>query len=372
MRVGIVCHHGYGGSVRTAVDLSSVLARGGHEVQIFSRRPPLGSTLHGPGVIVRSLGEAEPPTAALHRAWPAAEAAALAERLVEADARGLDVVHFHYALPFAGVVASVRNRLNAAVVGTFHGTDVEAAEGSETLAGTLRAAFRHVDAVTTVSASYARRVGAVVGIEPRVIPNFVDADEFHPSPSPRPARPVIAHISNFRTVKAPLLLADIASQVLRETNAELWLIGDGDGLPEVLDIMAGRGLSERVRSFGFRTRVAPLLRRCDLLVSSSRSESFGIAALEAAASGIPVVAPRVGGLIEVVRDGVTGVLYSPGDVSAAVAAVRRVLGDPALRARMGQAARAHARAYRPERVVPRYVELYRSLTDAVRLRRVGT
>ena len=151
MRVGIVCHHGFGGSVRTAVHLACALARRGHGVDLLSRRVPLGSARLGPGVTVHALAVTGGPSAILQTEWPARELSDFEAMIAGADARGTDVIHFHYGLPFAEIVSSLRPSLRAALVGTFHGTDVETAERDASVARRLRAAARDLDAVTTVS-----------------------------------------------------------------------------------------------------------------------------------------------------------------------------------------------------------------------------
>ena len=159
-------------------------------------------------------------------------------------------------------------------------------------------------------------------------------------------------------------MARIFAGVRRRADAELWLVGDGDGRAAVDKILRRAGAERDVVRFGLRFDVEAILPHADALLVTSRSESFSLAALEAAACALPVVAPRVGGLPDVVRDKVTGVLHRPGDDRAAARALVGLLADPELRARMGTAARARATELSAAAVVPRYEDLYAGLLAA--------
>jgi N-acetyl-alpha-D-glucosaminyl L-malate synthase BshA len=253
-------------------------------------------------------------------------------------------------------------------VGTLHGTDVTVF-GRQRSAPALATRLSATDALTTVSHSHARLATRLFGLPcpPLVIPNFVCLDRFPPV-APLPAahgrRPRIAHVSNLRPVKRPGAMARIFAGVRRRADAELWLVGDGDGRAAVDKILRRAGAERDVVRFGLRFDVEAILPHADALLVTSRSESFSLAALEAAACALPVVAPRVGGLPDVVRDKVTGLLHRPGDDRAAARALVGLLADPELRARMGIAARARATELSAAAVVPRYEDLYAGLLAA--------
>jgi glycosyltransferase involved in cell wall biosynthesis len=152
-------------------------------------------------------------------------------------------------------------------------------------------------------------------------------------------------------------MSRIFLQVRRAVDAELWLVGDGAMMPAVRTILADCSDAGHVRFLGLRKEVRPLLADTDLMLLASREESFSMATLEAAACGVPTVAPHVGGLPEVIGDG--GVLYDRHDDQAAVDAVLGLLRDPGRREVMAKAALAQAMRFSADVIVPRYEDLYR-------------
>jgi N-acetyl-alpha-D-glucosaminyl L-malate synthase BshA len=337
-------------------------------LHLFARRPPFGLESPPPGLQLRTLEFGGAPAAdRLDSDWLPHDREALVEAILSVAASvGLDILHFHYGVPFARVAAEVRRRLGAtgpALVGTLHGTDVSVHGADPRGAAVLAQSLARLDALTTVSHDHARLVQGTFGLSPHaVIPNFVDIARFHPRPRPaRPRRPRIAHVSNFRAVKDPETAARAFALVRRELDAELWLVGDGEGMPRVREILSRAGLERDVRFLGLRADVETLLPRCDVLLVTSRAESFCLAALEAMASGVPVVAPRVGGLPEVVSDGETGLLYEAGDAALAARALVRLLSDTRRAAVMRTAALRTAHLLSSDSIAPRYEALYHAL-----------
>lgn len=365
LRIGLLCHSGYGGSVRAAVGLAEELVGRGHAVHLFARRAPLVDAVPRGVAFHALLARPAPDTPRLDVDWSAEETSEAARRIAAVSRQQrLDVLHFHYGIPFAWVsVEAVRQTGSPKprLVGTLHGTDVSQYGLDERLGPMLDGALHHLDAVTTVSRSHAALVREIwLDRNPTVIPDFVDTVRFRPAQGVRRLgrRPRVVHVSNFRHVKNPQAVARIFVRLRRLIDAELWLVGDGEGMPEAGEILRAGGMEGDTRRFGFRPDVEAILPHADALLLASRTESFGLAALEAAACGVPVVAPRVGGLPEVILDGRTGILYDPGNEEAAVRALRRVL-DPARRAEMGSRAVNWARRFAPAMVVPRYEALYR-------------
>ena len=225
---------------------------------------------------------------------------------------------------------------------------------------------RGVGGSAMVAVGLARQLAArVFGLSelPDVIPNFVDLDRFPPRRlPPQGRRPRIAHISNFRPVKEPESMARIADRVLATSPAELWLVGSGEMMPEVETILEARIAQGLVRRFGVRLDVEAILPQTDLLLVSSRMESFCLVALEAMASGVPVAAPRIGGLPELVEDGVSGLLYERGDEEGATRLILEYLGSRELQARLRAGALARARTLSTDVVIPQYEQMYRELT----------
>jgi L-malate glycosyltransferase len=372
MRVGLLCHSGIGGSVRIATGLACGLSRRGHRVHVLARTPPAFDSLGESGVCLHTLlptPDRDPP-GALKVGWSSDEQAAFRSLVADvARAERLEVLHAHYAVPFAHVAAWLVRRLahrGPVTVATLHGTDVSIHGREPRTRQMLLEDLRALGAITSVSRHHSRLARQVLGLRelPVVIPNFVDVTRFRPARFRRPGKPRIVHVSNFRGVKDAPSLARVFLAVRERVDAELWLIGDGPGLPLVEAMLAEAGESGAVRSFGVTTDVAPILREADLLLMTSYAESFCLAAAEAMACGIPVVATRVGGISEVVGDGATGQLFAVGDHASAAEAVVELLASPRLRHRLGGAARQRATRFAPERVVPIYEGLYQGLLGA--------
>lgn len=375
----MLCHDSVGGSARVAVELSSALARGGHEVHLFARRRPLGLGARSDGIALHTLHEAHGErhlTPTLDVSWPRRETDALVRRVVSvARSARLDVLHCHYAVPFAGVAVRVARRLGSsapALVATLHGTDVNLFEHDVAALGRLTSTLARFDALTTVSSSHATLAASTLRLEeePVVIPNFVDLSRFVPASRvrrPEGRRPRVLHVSNFRPIKKPLAMARIFRTARRRVDAELWLVGDGEGMPGALELLERSDLSGDVRRFGLRVDVERILPEGDVLLVTSHTESFCMAALEAAACGVPTVAPNVGGLPETVLHGQTGELYEPGDEAGAAEALTRLLADDELRCTMGEAAAWHAHRLSAPAIVPNYERLYRDVLRGSRV-----
>lgn len=366
LRVGLLCHPSVGGSARVAVELASQLAQRGHDVHLFSRSKPfgMGTDLRGAAFCALDGGAAELAPGHLDLGWSADEIRRAATRLARSvQERSIQVLHLHYGDPFAIIAEKVRRRLGAAcpaIIGTLHGTDVTTRRDPADLLMFRRALLR-LDALTTVSANHAALAAETfkLGRVPVVIPNFADLSKFYPLPTRTLGRPRVVHVSNFREVKDPQRMSRVFLRVRRAVDAELWLMGDGPMMPAVRTILAEGCEAGDVRFLGLRHDVQPILADMDLLLLTSREESFSMATLEAAACGVPAIAPDVGGLPAVVGGG--GVLYDRHDDQAAVDAVVGVLRDPARRQTLAKAALAQAQRFSADVIVPRYEALYRHI-----------
>ena len=364
MRIGLLCHSSVGGSVNVAVDLARGLSRRGHDVHVFAPTAPPGLDPQRDGLRLHTLGAVCRLDPRLRTEWPDSERAAFVELLAGASRRhSLDVLHFHYALPFAEIALAAQRRLGAAgpvVVGTLHGTDVDGGRDRQ-----LASVLESVDALTTVSRSHAALAVRALGLNrrPRVVINSIDLRRFSVmhAPSVRGRVPRVLHVSNFRAVKDPARLARTFVEVRGRCACELWLVGDGEEMPRVKAILSAGGVMDDVVLLGLRTDVEALYPHADVVLLTSRRESFSLVAIEAAACGVPVIAPRLGGLPEVVVDGRTGLLYDAADPAQPATALRQLLSDGPLRAAMGAEAARHARRFSHERGVKRYERLYREV-----------
>jgi N-acetyl-alpha-D-glucosaminyl L-malate synthase BshA len=300
---------------------------------------------------------------------------AVASQIVDLVRREpIDVLHVHYAVPHAAsalLAAQVLGDAAPARLITLHGTDATRLATHRGVNPVTGFAIAACDAIT-VPSHYLRREAAeryeLPAARIQVIPNFVDLERFPPAPrapgdGPRaePGEPVLFHVSNFRPIKRPVDLAEVLAHVRRTLPARMVLVGDGPEREAVEARAAALGVAGAMTFLGRRTDFAGPLARADAFVLTSESESFGVAALEAMAAGVPVFGYRVGGLPEVVCAD-AGALVPLGDPAALAAAIVEGLRDPARRDAMGRAARRCAEAeFSAPRAIAAYEACYRRL-----------
>jgi len=362
LSIGVACFSTFGGSGVVAAEVASALARRGHRVHVFSDAPP--GRLQGDVAFHRVGAPAYPQLG--HDLYTLA----LASSIIDvARTDGLDLVHAHYALPHA-VSAELARQVREAeapgraprVVTTLHGTDTTLVGIDPTFRPLTRFAVVSSDAVTVPSVWLAeatrRNLDLPDDFPIDVVPNFVDTDRFTPAPPATP--PFLIHVSNFRPLKRAGGVVRVFARVRAGRPARLRLVGDGPERAAAFALAHQLGVAGDVELAGEHGELPALLAGAAAFLLPSETESFGLAALEALAAGIPVVASRVGGLPEVVRDGEDGFLHAVGDVEAMAASAARLVDDAALRARLGAAARARAVAhFRPGPAVDRYEAVYR-------------
>ena len=365
MRIGIVCYPTYGGSGAVATELGLALAERGHEVHFISYAMPFRLrfnervTFHEVKIGSYPLFEHPPYSLAL--------AVMLHEVAVKA---GLDVIHAHYAIPHALSAWCAKQLLaeerNLPIVTTLHGTDITLVGQDPSFFTITKFSIEHSDAVTAVSSYLQQETYRAFGCTScgiHVVPNFVNLDEFRPDPKRRPQKEkVLMHISNMRPVKRLLDVVRIFALVNKQLPSRLVLAGDGPDRIAAEQEAEHLGVAAKVRFVGPIEDVADMLRWADLYLLPSRSESFGLSALEALATGVPVVGSRAGGLPEVVRHGVDGVLAPVGDVDSMADGAIALLSDDARWHAASTAARERAQEFAEGHVIPQYEEVYDAVT----------
>jgi L-malate glycosyltransferase len=373
LRIGILCHPTYGGSGVVASELALTLASRGHDVHLFSNDvPPRLARSAGPVQMHVAQGIPYP----LFHSTPHDLAITSAVLNIH-RADGLDILHAHYALPHAVSAYLARSAARADhgrpaphMVTTLHGTDITLVGTDPSYAPLTEFVIRESDAVTAVSVDLARRTRESFCIdrnspcEIRVIPNFVDTDLFHPSAAPDRVRGRghAVHVSNFRPVKRVPWLLRAFALATRGTDATLTLVGDGPDQRACRELTRELSLSDRVIFLGQRDVLPELLAAADVFALTSSEESFGLSALEAMSCGTAVVATRVGGVSEVVEDGVSGLLSRPDDIEGFSRRLAQLLFDAKLSESMGSAGRAIAETrFARASVVAHYEDLYRRL-----------
>lgn len=366
MKIGITCYPTMGGSGVVATELGLALARGGDDVHFIAYAQPRRLTELSDRV---AFHEVSVPTYPLLEYPP--YSLALASRMAEiAEREELSALHVHYALPHAVSAHLAREMLagrrTLPLVTTLHGTDITIVGADASYLPVTKFGIEKSDVVTAVSAWLRDETRKNFGItrDIEVIPNFVDPARFRPDIQCAtcdrlrsfPGR-VLVHISNFRPVKRVQDVVEVFAAVRAAGPAKLLLVGDGPERAGCERELARRGLLRDVEFLGAVAQIESILPAADLFLMPSLAESFGLAALEAMASGVPVAGYRAGGLPEVV--GETGLLAPPGEVAQLAELAVRLLADEPRRADLALAARDRAVSLYPEdRIVARYRELY--------------
>ncbi len=378
LRIGILCHPTYGGSGVVASELALSLAARGHTVHLFSHAVP-PRLARSPGPVQMHVAQGVPYP--LFHSTPH-DLAITSSILTLHRTEGLDILHAHYALPHAvsaylarSAAIADRDKRAPRMVTTLHGTDITLVGNDPSYAPLTQFVIEQSDAVTAVSADLAQRTREnfcrEFTLRPcaiEVVPNFVDVELFRPDVNSQRAHdgpPRAVHVSNFRAVKRVPWLLRAFAQATAGTKAELLLVGDGPEQQPSRLLARELGIQDRVRFLGERDALPELLAPADVFVLSSSEESFGLSALEAMACGTPVVGTDVGGVREVVDDGVTGLLAPSNDVDTFAANLRSLLFDRDRARSMGEAARRSAvERFAHERVIPLYEAVYQRVLAA--------
>lgn len=369
MKIGVTCYPTVGGSGILATRLGVEFAKRGHEVHFITYERPVAIQGGDPeNVHVHLVSVLEYP---LFK-YPPYTIALASEMFRVSERQGLDVLHVHYSIPHSTAAHLAREMTGVPYVVTLHGSDVTILGSDPSYLPVNTHTIEEADAVTAVSQFMSDEAYSRLGLkkEIRVIPNFVDSDAFAPTPCDEKDLDngkdvVITHISNFRPVKRVHDLVYAMKMVLRKApGARLMLVGDGPDRISVERLVKRLGLEEHVMLTGFRSDVANLLNCSDVVVLCSETESAPLTLLEGMSSGLPVIATRVGGIPEIVDDGVNGFLVQSKNPEAIAERVLELNADPELRRRIGEAARARVlERYTAEKVVGQYMEVYESVTD---------
>jgi N-acetyl-alpha-D-glucosaminyl L-malate synthase BshA len=381
MKVGIVCYASVGGSGIIATELGKTLAARGHDVHILSSDTPFRLAGFQAGLTFHRV---ETPAYPLFR--EPQYLLSLANKIVQvARHEQLDIVHAHYAVPHATAAYLARQILAAtghcrvpSVITTLHGTDITLLGSDRSYSETVAFCIDESDGVTAVSESLKADTCRELSVRKdiRVIPNFLNCaalSRIDASPvrkrliGDRTAK-VAIHVSNFRPVKRTPAVVEVFDRICRKVNTHLLMVGDGPDLDAASRLAQELGLEERVHFLGEQDQVLPLLSIADVFLLPSVQESFGLAALEAMACEVPVVASNVGGLPEVIDDGRNGFLHPVDDLEGMAESAVALLTDPQRHAQMAGAALEKVRkTFCEEKIVP----LYEAYYEEILARRVG-
>jgi N-acetyl-alpha-D-glucosaminyl L-malate synthase BshA len=379
MNIGITCYPTYGGSGVVATELGIELAALGHQVHFISYSQPFRLSGRDDGIFYHEVPVSNYPLFE----FPPYDLA-LASRMAEvAEFCSLDLLHVHYAIPHSVSALLARQMLAARgrrlpFVTTLHGTDITLVGLDRSYLPITRYSIQVSDGVTSISSYLKDKTLQDFDVTRpiEVIPNFVNCDVYTPIADEAarsaerlrlaaPDEAIFIHLSNFRPVKRVVDVVKVFAQVARELPAQLLLVGDGPERSAAEWLAHDLGIQARVRFLGKQERVSELLPLADIMLMPSELESFGLAALESMACKVPAISTRVGGVPELIDDGVNGLLFRVGDIEAMAAGAVALLKDRARFKTMRDAARKTAQTrFCSTLVLPRYIKYYESVLNS--------
>jgi L-malate glycosyltransferase len=385
MKIGITCYPTYGGSGVVATELGIELAARGHQVHFITSSQPFRLTGREANIHFHQVE-------VYH--YPLFEHApydlALATRMAEvAEFYSLDILHVHYAIPHSVCALLARQMIQnpplaergryLPIITTLHGTDITLVGQDRSYLPITRFGITQSDGVTAISSHLRDRTREAFSIdtdrtEIEVIRNFVNCDLYvrkpelvaemrpqfaAPATATQPEEKLLVHLSNFRPVKRILDVVETFARVARAIPSRLLLIGDGPDRSAAERLAIQLRIQDRIHFLGKQDNVHELLPLADLMLMPSEMESFGLAALESMACGVPAIATQVGGVPELIDDGINGRLFPVGDVEGMANAAIALLSDPAALAQMAAAARKTAQdRFCASRIIPLYEQYY--------------
>jgi len=361
MRIGITCYPTYGGSGIVATELGLELANRSHEIHFITYANPIRLDPNIPRIHYHEVEVSNYP---LFQYPP--YALALASRMRDvAENYDLDLMHVHYAIPHS-ISAMLAKQMLAPVrrlpfITTLHGTDITLVGADPSYFAITKFSIEQSDGVTAISEDLRKDTEKTFGIANgiRVIHNFVNCDIYSPAPERRSPTPLLIHLSNFRPVKRVLDCVRVLAEVRKQVDARMLMVGDGPDRGPAQHLATELGVRGAIDFVGKQDHVERLLRQAHVLVMPSEMESFGLAALEAMACGVVPIGTRVGGVPELITDGVDGFLESVGDIAGLAARATELLTDSRLHTKIAAAARETAvTRFSTESLIPKYERFY--------------
>jgi N-acetyl-alpha-D-glucosaminyl L-malate synthase BshA len=368
MKIGIVCYPTFGGSGVLATELGKALAQKGHHVHFITYQQPVRLNGFMPNIFYHEVQVATYPLFD----YPPYETA-LSSTLVDViKNHHLQLLHVHYAIPHASAAYMAKKILEQEgiqipVITTLHGTDITLVGRDKTYAPVVAFSINQSDAITAVSQNLRDETFNTFKIEKpiQVIHNFVDVERFSRKPidafkkliAPNGER-VLLHASNFRKVKRVEDVVQIFYEVNQQIPSKLLFVGDGPERGSAEELCRKLDTCDDVHFVGKQEQMEDILAIADLFLLTSQYESFGLAALEAMAAGVPVVSTNAGGLPEIMVQGVTGYMGNIGDVQSMSQQAIDILQFDERLNEFKQNAAQHAKRFDIHNIVPLYEQLY--------------
>ena len=372
MKIIIVCYPTFGGSGVVATELGLELAKKGHEIHFVTYSQPVRLDLLIANVFFHEVNVPEYPL--FH--YQPYELALSSKVVAIVKKHNIDVLHVHYAIPhaYAGYMAKQMLKdtgINLPMVTTLHGTDITLVGNHPNYKEAVTFSINHSDAVTSVSESLKKDTINLFSIkkEIQVIPNFINLDHLdkeknYPclrSSICNPGEKIITHISNFRKVKRIDDVVKIFHLINQKIPSKLLMVGDGPEKINAEKLCKELNIKSQVIFFGNSNEINNILCQSDLFLLPSETESFGLAALEAMAHGVPVISTNAGGLSEVNIQGISGYLSNIGNVKEMAQNAILILEDEENLNKFKKNALEVAQKFNVHKIVPIYEKLYQSL-----------
>jgi L-malate glycosyltransferase len=371
MKIAIVCYPTFGGSGVVATELGLELARKGHEIHFITYSQPVRLALLNPNVHYHEVNVPEYP---LFHFQP--YELALSSKLVDmVKLHKIELLHVHYAIPhaYAGYMAKQMLKdqgIDIPMVTTLHGTDITLVGSHPFYKTAVTFSINKSDVVTSVSQSLKDDTLKLFDIKKEivVIPNFIELNkninqnhiECYRSAIAKPIERIVTHISNFRKVKRIPDIIKIFNIIQKEIPAKLMMVGDGPEKEKAERLCEELGISDKVIFFGNSNEIDKILSYSDLFLLPSETESFGLAALEAMASGVPVISSNSGGLPEVNFEGISGYLSNVGNVDEMAENALQILKTDEILNKFKQNALETAKQFDIKHILPLYENLYQN------------
>ncbi|HQV06272.1 MAG: N-acetyl-alpha-D-glucosaminyl L-malate synthase BshA [Chitinophagaceae bacterium] len=368
MKIGIVCYPTFGGSGVLATELGKALAQKGHLVHFITYQQPVRLNGFIPNIFYH---EVQVPTYPLFD-YPPYETA-LASTMVDVIKNNkLDLLHVHYAIPHASAAYMARQILlkenyKIPVITTLHGTDITLVGKDKTYAPVVTFSINESTAITAVSENLKEETFKHFNITKNieVIPNFVDVKRFTRKPidafrkviAPKNER-ILLHASNFRKIKRVEDVVKIFAAVKKVKPAKLLFVGDGPERSTAENLGRDLGVCDDIQFVGKQEQMEDIMAIADLFLLTSAYESFGLAALEAMAAGVPVIASNAGGLSEIIKDGYCGFMSNVGDVDNMAKQALSIVENDKTLVQFKKHASLHAKQFDISKVIPLYEKLY--------------
>jgi len=374
MRIGIVCYPTFGGSGVLATELGKALADKGHQVHFITYQQPVRLIEFNANIFYHEVRVATYPLFE----YPPYETALSSTMVDVINNHQLDLLHVHYAIPHASAAYMAKKIVathgkNIPVITTLHGTDITLVGRDKTLAPVVAFSINESDAITAVSQNLRDETYEIFEIkkEIEVIHNFVDISRFQKKPieafrkviAPNGER-ILVHASNFRKIKRVMDVVRIFAEVNKKIPSKLLFVGDGPERPATENLARELNICDDIRFVGKQEQIEEILAVSDLFILPSEYESFGLAALEAMAAGVPLISSNAGGLPEININGKTGFMSPVGDVAAMSRNSIALLTDEALLQSFKKNALENAEKFDIHQIVPKYEKLYNRFLGA--------